>query len=44
MNLFTMAETSNNYSLAGANKAKMPFGKLLILAFWPVCSSVSLPP
>lgn len=32
MNLFTMAETSNNYSLAGANKAKMPFGKLLILA------------
>lgn len=32
MNLFSAAETANNYSAAGAAKTKLPFWKMLILA------------
>ncbi|MEA4965457.1 MAG: formate/nitrite transporter family protein [Oscillospiraceae bacterium] len=32
MNLFSPAEIAANYSTAGASKAKMPFGKLFVLA------------
>lgn len=32
MNLFTPAEMAANYSNAGAGKAKLPFGKMIVLA------------